>query len=414
MTRDFRSIVAWFCSLCGALSEVQAQEFAFKEKDRIVFLGDSITEQYQYSTDIELYLTTRFPQWRLTFINAGIGGDTAQGGASRFATHVLAESPTIVTINFGMNDAGYGAFDQGRHDLYVKSTDAMLKAAKDAGVRVALLSPNAVDRRNKNHPNFGMYLETQKQFYAPLPGIAEKYAFPFVDQYAVTRAGLERMESTMATEVIPFGDGFHTAPSGGLFMAHAILTGLHAPALVSQAELKVGSPQAQGLQCTIQNVVWEGAKVKFDRLDNALPLPILPEFQTLLPYVNELRDLNHYGLTIQGLPPGKYSISIDGKEILQAPAEALASGVNLGNAAQGPVFDQSKKVFDAINGKNGIVHQRFRDVVMFNSPDWLADLANPRRVLELQKRSEQIAAEQAKIYQMVQPQTRQFEVKPAG
>ena len=53
-------------------------EFFFKSDDRIVFLGDSITEQYQYSTDIELYLTTRFPKWNLTFLNAGIGGDTAR------------------------------------------------------------------------------------------------------------------------------------------------------------------------------------------------------------------------------------------------------------------------------------------------------------------------------------------------
>ena len=61
---------------------------------------------------MELYLTTPLPEWNLTFINAGIGGDTATGGASRFASHVLAEKPTAVTIDFGMNDGGYGAFDK--------------------------------------------------------------------------------------------------------------------------------------------------------------------------------------------------------------------------------------------------------------------------------------------------------------
>src|SRR5947209_13663403 len=76
----------------------QGGDFFFKRGDRIVFLGDSITEQYQYSSYIELYLTTRFPNWNLTFINAGIGGDTASGGADRFAAHVLAEKPTAVKI----------------------------------------------------------------------------------------------------------------------------------------------------------------------------------------------------------------------------------------------------------------------------------------------------------------------------
>ena len=88
----------------------------------MLFLGDSITAQYQYSSYMELYLTTRFPEWNLMFLNAGIGGDTANGGANRFATHVLADKPTAITINFGMNDAGYGAFDPQSNANYVKKT----------------------------------------------------------------------------------------------------------------------------------------------------------------------------------------------------------------------------------------------------------------------------------------------------
>ncbi len=141
-------------------------EFFFKPGDRVVFLGDSITAQYQYSTYVELYLTTRFPDWKLTFLNAGIGGDTANGGAGRFQRSVLDDKPTAVTINFGMNDGGYGKFNPQANKVYVEKTKAMLDMAKQAGVRVALLSPNAVDRRNKT--NGAEYVETQKQFYAPL------------------------------------------------------------------------------------------------------------------------------------------------------------------------------------------------------------------------------------------------------
>src|SRR6476469_2776841 len=112
-----------------------ADTFFFQKGDPVFFLGDSITEQYQYSTDIELYLTTRFPEWNLTFLNAGIGGDTATGGAGRFQEHVLNEKPTAVTINFGMNDAGYGKFDPARNKQYVEKTAAMLDMAKKAGIR---------------------------------------------------------------------------------------------------------------------------------------------------------------------------------------------------------------------------------------------------------------------------------------
>src|SRR5579864_9601961 len=125
----FSAAVFLFC-----MASVNAAEpdngFFFKKGDRIVFLGDSITEQFQYSSYIELYLTTRFPKWSLTFLNAGIGGDTARGGASRFDTHVLAEKPTAVTIDFGMNDGEYGAFKANANRRYVDRTTAMLEMAK--------------------------------------------------------------------------------------------------------------------------------------------------------------------------------------------------------------------------------------------------------------------------------------------
>src|SRR5207244_3890755 len=82
----------------------QPKDFFFQPNDRVVFLGDSITEQYQYSSYMELYLTTRFPKGNFVFLNAGIGGDTANGGANRFQSQVLDDKPTAVTINFGMND----------------------------------------------------------------------------------------------------------------------------------------------------------------------------------------------------------------------------------------------------------------------------------------------------------------------
>ncbi len=376
-----------------------------------MFLGDSITEQYQYSTDIELYLTTRFPKWRLSFLNAGISGDTANGGAGRFAEHVLAEKPTALTINFGMNDAGYGAFDANRQATYLKQTEAMLQAAKVAGVRVALLSPNAVDRRVADR--FTLYLETQKQFYSPLKDLAEKHTAAFVDQYAVTRAGLEKMEADKAEAVRPFGDGFHTSPPGGLYMAHAILTGLGAPALVSNAEIDIPSSKVTAEACVVEKLTADPQALEFDRTDEAIPFPVQGDWVSLLPYVSGLKDLNWYGLKVTGLVAGKYTVSIDGQETASYTADELAAGVNLGVATAGPIHQQGQKALAAINAKNNVVHQRFRGVVMFAAPDWLADVAAQRKPAELTKRLEQIGALQAEIYGLVQPVKHHFAIRVA-
>jgi hypothetical protein len=133
----------------------------------------------------------------------------------------------------------------------------------------------------------------------------------------------------------------------------------------------------------------------------------------MLPYTNQLKDLNYYGLTVKGLKGGDYTVSIDGTGVGTFSAKELADGVNLGNLTAGPVWEQANKVLQAINAKNQTVHQRFRGVVMFNAPDWLADVAAERKPAELKKRMEKIDAAQADVYKLAAPIARKFEVKPA-
>jgi len=392
-----------------AAPTLAAEPFFFQPKDRVVFLGDSITEQYQYSTDIELYLTTRFPKGDMLFLNAGIGGDTANGGAGRFRDHVLSDRPTKVTINFGMNDAGYGNFNPATNKVFVEKTDAMLDAAKKAGVQVALVSPNAVDRRVQ--ANFKNYLETQKQFYAPLAESAKRFGFPFADQYAVTRAAVEAMEKDdpKAAKAKPYYDGFHTAPPGGLLMAHAILTQLHAPADVSSAEVNAKTGVTKGSGATLTDVAVTAAGVTFTRLDDALPLPVQKDWLAMLPYTNNLDDLNRYLLTVTGLADGDYVVRIDSTEVAAASAAALAKGVNLGNVTVGPIYEHGNRVLRAINAKNDLVRNRF-DVTRTAIPDWLKDIGEPRRQEERARRMSAIEKAQADVYTAAQPVPHKFEV----
>ncbi len=390
----------------------QEKDFFFQPKERIVFLGDSITEQYQYSSYLELYLTTRFPKGDMTFINAGIGGDSAGGGAGRFQKHVLDEKPTVVTINFGMNDAGYGKFNPTANKNFVERTQAMLSMAKKAGVRVALLSPNAVDRRVDKR--FELYVETQKQFYAPLEGVAKEFGMTFVDQYALTRKAVEAMEKDdpQAKTAKPYYDGFHTSQPGGLLMAHAILVGLHAPALVSDVAIDAGKASTKA--CKVDKLEASPTAVSFTRLDEALPLPVQKDWLSVLPYMDNLKDLNWYGLKVAGLQSGKYVLSIDKKGVGSFSSDELAKGVNLGNLTTGPIHDQANKVLQAINDKNKVVHQRFRSVVMYSAPDWLAEIAKERQPQELAKRTARINEMQAGVYAAAQPVPHVWELRAAA
>lgn len=374
-----------------------AGDFLFKKGDRIVFLGDSITEQHQYSSYIELYLTTRFPAGEMMFFNAGIGGHAASSGLGRFRKHVLDEKPTVVTINFGMCDVFYGeSSGAGNRAVYQKSyaknIEAMLELARQGGVRVALLSPNATDPRC--HPEKGKYLEPQKELYAPLKDLAAKHQAAFVDQYAVTRAMLEKLEtqSAEAKSLRSFPDGAHTGPSGGLLMAHTILTGLNAPALVSQVDIDASTGKVTAQGASVGKLTTTPADVAFDRKDEALPLPVLKEWVALLPHLNDLKDVNWYGLKVSGLAAGRYALKIDDQQVATFTAKQLAEGVNLGSLSSGPLWDQGQKVLAAINAKNQLVRKRFTS----------GDVGNPDKGME------QINAQQAQIYQLVQPLTHRF------
>ena len=122
-----------------SLAQEAPRGFFFEKGDRIVFLGDSITEQYEYSTDIELYLTTRFPSPGIWSSSTPASVATPpNGGAGRFASHVLAEKPTAVTDRLRHERRRLWRLQPGRlPSRFAKNTEAMLDAADKAKVRIA-------------------------------------------------------------------------------------------------------------------------------------------------------------------------------------------------------------------------------------------------------------------------------------
>src|SRR6185436_13095552 len=122
-----------FTLLLTALSAAFAQEpFALRDGDRVVFYGDSITDQRLYTTFAETYIITRFPKLNVSFVHSGWGGDRVTGGGGgpidrRLQRDVLPYKPTVVTIMLGMNDGGYKAFDQKLFDTYTSGYEHIVQ-----------------------------------------------------------------------------------------------------------------------------------------------------------------------------------------------------------------------------------------------------------------------------------------------
>lgn len=374
-------------AVCGAVS-ASAADFFFKDGDVVVMIGDSITEQHLYSNYVEMWTVTRFPNWKLTFRNVGIGGDRSPGGNGRFARDVLLHKPTAMTVDFGMNDGGYGAFSDNVFKPYMDGLQGMADKAKAANIRVAWATPQPLDTAEQGATALTAYNQTLEKFSAGVKVIAEKNGGLFVDQFHPYLAVLDGARSKGPKyDRITGGDAVHPGPPGQALMAASILKGLSFPSLVSSAEIDAaGGKVVAAKNCTVENVSKKEGGVSFSRLDGALPFFPMDAL-SILPHAPILEELNDYRLKVTGLAAGKYEVRVGGKKIAELTAEQLAAGANLaaGALTDGPIAEQAKAVKAAVEAKN-LFHSRmiFRGIVLSNVPDWVYSVV-PREELEAKK-----------------------------
>lgn len=347
-----------------------AQNFFIKDGDTVVIMGDSITEQHLYSNYLEMWTVSRFPAWKLTFRNVGIGGDRSTGGNSRFARDVLAYKPTALTVDFGMNDGGYpGPFNEKSYDVYVKGLQGIADQAKKAGIRVAWITPQPVERGEPGPQLVGYNLTLEKFSDGPKE-IAKKNGGLFVDQFHPYLQTIESARKKDDKLRITGGDPVHPGPPGQVLMAAAILNGMKFPVFVSEAAIMLDD---KGLlkgslldNCEVTDIQIKDG-IRFKRLDKALPF-FPADARGILKWAPTLLDdMNYYGLKIEGLKPGKYEIKFAGKKVAERSDEELGKGVNLADAAltAGPVADKVNQVWKAVQDKNRYFHdQIFRGVVL--------------------------------------------------
>lgn len=359
--------------LRGEAPSAKGGGFFLKDGDTVVMMGDSITEQHLYSNYVEMWTVSRFPAWKLTFRNVGISGDRSTGGNARFKRDVLAHKATALTVDFGMNDAGYRPFDDKLFAAYVKGLQGIADQAKAAGIRVAWITPQPVEHKPGDKAEF--YNDTLEKFSAGVEEIAARNGGRFVDQFHPYWAVVKKARDAGEKGRITGGDAVHPGPPGQVVMAASILRGLGLPRRVSSvtiSEIGKDHPVVKAENCKVsaaranagddQGII----EFSFQRLDHALPF-FPEEAASILKSAPLLTEMNEYGLCVQGLKPGRYEIRLGGKKVAERGADELAKGVNLAEEVLkgGPIADQVKSVWKAVQEKNRYFHgQIFRGLLL--------------------------------------------------
>jgi len=381
-----------------------AQSFALKEGDRVVFYGDSITDQRLYTTLTETYVVTRFPKLNVQFIHSGWGGDRVTGGGGgaidvRLQRDVFAYQPTVMTIMLGMNDGSYRAFDQAIFDQYSKGYQHIIEAVKNEApaIRLTLIQPSPYDDVTQPPKFEGGYNSVLVRYGDFLKELAGKEHANLADLNTPVVAALEKAKAAnadLAKRIIP--DRVHPGPAGHLLMAAALLKSWNAPAIVTAVTIDAARHKiASEKGAKLSGLKFQDG-LSWSELDEALPMPVEMNEPVMALAVNSsdfLQTLDQQTLKVAGLADARYTLNIDGKEVGAFTKEQLAEGINLATLAT-PMVKQAQEVHKLTLEHNNVHFQRWRQIQVPLASEKSATVR--KRITELMEAMDEEEAEAVK------------------
>lgn len=373
----------------GDKAHGQGANFYIKNNDRVLFYGDSITEQSVYTNFVETYIVTRFPGLKVDFINSGWSGDKIWGGdggslEERLKRDVFPHQPTVMTAMLGMNDGCYEEFDPKCFQPFTEYYEKFLVLLKKDSphLRLTLLQPSPFDDWTDSSAwrlappiksGYNNVIVRYGEFVKELAlrnklGVSDMNG-PLVD--VIQRA--QRADRDLAQKIIP--DRIHPGTAGGLVMAAVLLKSWNAPSLVASVEFDAAAKKIVRLENS------KITKAKFDKYlswrqtDGSLPLPldISDKPLVLVVFLSNLVDiLNRQMLKVTNLNAAHYNLTIDGLKVAEYTKEELERGVNL-SVLPTPMVKQAMDVHRLTQQHNKVHFIRWRDVQVPFEKDGLAN-----------------------------------------
>jgi|SRR5271165_2410383 len=351
--------------------------FALHDGDRVTFYGDSITEQREYTEDVEEYVLTRFPRWKVSFHNAGVGGDKVSGGWAgpidlRLDRDVFSSHPSVITVMLGMNDF-YSRPDQsGIFSTYVDGYRHIVESMQknNPSARITLIEPSPYDEVTREPASPSGNNSVLLKYGSFVSQLARERSTQVTDFNTPLTALLKIINAespALAQQVIP--DRVHPQQGGHWIMAESLLRTWNAPSLVTSVVIDAGAkPSAKVANTEVTDLDRTKGKatirISWMQTDKALPLPFPPsEVDPVLALVLKNSDvvaaLDQETLQVRNLTAGSYDLLIDGHKIGRFTAEQLTAGINLA-IMETPMLEQAKLVAFDTDKVNGLESARFQ------------------------------------------------------
>jgi lysophospholipase L1-like esterase len=218
------------CALFALLSCATlavADPVTLKKGDRIVFLGDSITEAGAgpkgYVTLIRKALDEKHKDLGATVVGAGISGNKVPDLQRRLDRDVLAKKPTVVVIYIGINDVWHGENDPSKGTMpeaYESGLKEIIGKCQKAGARVVLCTPSVIGEKtggsNKLDARLDQYADLSRQ-------VAQTTGAHLCDLRKAFLGHLKTANPDQRASGVLTSDRVHLNDAGNRFVAETIL-----------------------------------------------------------------------------------------------------------------------------------------------------------------------------------------------
>ena len=225
--RVIGAALAAVAALLGSGAGV-ADDAVLRKGDRIVFLGDSITQAgvspKGYVTVVREALAGHHPDWGLEVIGAGISGNRVPDLEKRLEKDVLSKKPTLVVIYIGINDVWHSQQGRGtsRED-YQAGLKRIVTAIRGAGARVLLCTPSVIGEKTDGSNPLDKMLD---EYCAISRSVAAEMQCPLLDLRQAFLTHLKQHNERNADKDILTTDGVHLNDAGNRFVAQQVLQAL--------------------------------------------------------------------------------------------------------------------------------------------------------------------------------------------
>jgi lysophospholipase L1-like esterase len=379
-----------FCLGLAALPAAAARDFAWRDGERVLLLGDSITAAGGYAQYLETYLRTRFPERRIEILNLGLPSETVSGQSEpdhpyprpnvheRLDRALARVRPSVVVACYGMNDGIYYPFGEERFAAYQAGIRALLAKVRAAGARPLLLTPSAFDalpvaRMVKGDGEAKYSWMAPYRDYDAVLGRYSRWLLtlrsrdlPVGDAHAAVSRHLAAMRRTDPAYHTA-RDGVHPNAAGQWLLTGALLDLLDAPAEVDRADV-----DAAGLRVragAVADLARDGRGVRFT-WRTRLPLPLDPAWPPAFAETERLGErFNRHPLRVRGLPRGAYRILEGDLEAGRATAAELAAGIDASRFPKLSIHARALEVLRRVQRRERLLAAAWLTAVGHKRPD---------------------------------------------